>query len=130
METLITIDGASYSFETKDGKTELKVQSESTPSEDKKAPKIKVPNAWLIIRKNGSPLFAVRPKQGEKPFRIITADKLYSEKIQWFEPLAITIGSESGFIRIRPSRAPKPTPHISTSHGSRLSTSPSRIGGL
>ena len=81
METLITIDGASYSFETKDGKTELKVQSESTPSEDKKAPKIKVPTAWLITRKNGFPLFAVRPEQGEKPFRIITADKLYSEKI-------------------------------------------------
>lgn len=88
METLITIDGVTYTFETSNGKTELKVQSESTPSEDKKAPKVKIPNAWLITRKNGFPLFAVRPKQDEKPFRIITADKLYSEKIQWFEPLA------------------------------------------
>lgn len=88
METLITIDGVPHAFETKDGRTELKVQSESTPSEDKKPPKVKVPNVWLITRKNGFPLFAVRPKQGEKPFRIITADKLYSEKIQWFEPLA------------------------------------------
>ncbi|MFC2971292.1 hypothetical protein ACFOJE_03535 [Azotobacter bryophylli] len=88
METLITIDGVTYTFETSNGKTELKVQSESTPSEDKKALKIKAPKAWLITRKNGFPLFAVRPKQDEKPFRIITADKLYSEKIQWFEPLA------------------------------------------
>ncbi|MCJ8170458.1 hypothetical protein [Atopomonas sediminilitoris] len=88
METLITIDGASHTFETKHGKTELKVQSESTPSEDKKAPKVIVPNAWLVTRKNGFPLFAVRPKQDEKPFRIITADKLYAEKVQWFEPLA------------------------------------------
>lgn len=88
METLITIDGVTHTFVTKEGKTELKVQSESTPSKDKEPPKIKVPTAWLITRKNGFPLFAVRPIQGEKPFRIITADKLYSEKIQWFEPLA------------------------------------------
>lgn len=88
METLIIIDGIPYTFETKDGKTELKVQSYSTPSEDQKALKVKVPNVWLITRKNGFPLFAVRPKSGEKTFRIITADKLYSDKIQWFEPLA------------------------------------------
>lgn len=88
METLITLDGVPHTFVTTEGKTELKVQSESTPSKDKEPPKIKVPNAWLITRKNGFPLFAVRPIQGDKPFRIITADKLYSEKIQWFEPLA------------------------------------------
>ena len=88
METLIAIDGLTHTFETKGGKTELKVATESTPREDKKASKVKVPNVWLITRKNGFPLFAVRPNQGEKYFRIITADKLYSEKIQWFEPLA------------------------------------------
>jgi hypothetical protein len=88
METLITLDGVTHTFVTTEGKTELKVQSESTPSKDKEPPKIKVPSAWLITRKNGFPLFAVRPTQGDKPFRIITADKLYSEKIQWFEPLA------------------------------------------
>jgi hypothetical protein len=88
METLITLNGVTHTFETKDGKTELKLPSQSTPSEDKKPPKIKVPNVWLITRKNGFPLFAVRPKPGDKLFRIITADKLYAEKIQWFEPLS------------------------------------------
>lgn len=88
METIITLDGVSHIFETKGGKTELKLQSESTPSKDQKPKQIQIPIVWLITRKNGFPLFAVRPKQGETPFRIITADKLYSEKIQWFEPLA------------------------------------------
>lgn len=88
METIITLDGASHTFETKDGKTELRLQSESTPSKDQKPKQIRIPNIWLITRRNGFPLFAVRPKQGETPFRIITAEKLYAEKIQWFEPLA------------------------------------------
>lgn len=88
METIIILDGASHIFETKNGKTELKLQSESTPSKDQKPAPIQIPVVWLITRKNGFPLFAVRPKRGEIPFRIITADKLYSEKIQWFEPLA------------------------------------------
>lgn len=88
METIITLDGVSHTFETTDGKTELKLQSESTPSKDQKPKQIQVPTIWLIIRRSGFPLFAVRPKQGETPFRIINAEKLYAEKIQWFEPLA------------------------------------------
>jgi hypothetical protein len=88
METIIALDGVSHTFETIDGKTELKLLTESTPSEDKEPSQIRIPNAWLITRRNGFPLFAVRPRQGERQFRTITADKLYSEKIQWFEPLA------------------------------------------
>ncbi|MDH1619943.1 hypothetical protein N5F07_02100 [Pseudomonas chengduensis] len=88
METIITLDGISHIFETKDGKTELKVLAESTPSEDKQPSQIPIPNVWLITRRNGYPLFAIRPEQDEPQFRVITADRLYSEKIQWFEPLA------------------------------------------
>ncbi|WP_079203926.1 hypothetical protein [Pseudomonas sp. CC6-YY-74] len=87
METIITLDGVSHTFETKEGKTELKLQSKSTTSKDQTPEPIQIPVVWLITRRNGFPLFAVRPKQDETPFRIITADKLYSEKIQWFEPL-------------------------------------------
>lgn len=88
METIIALDGVSHIFETMDGKTELKLLTESTPNEDRQPSQVQVPNAWLITRRNGFPLFAVRPRQDERQFRIITADKLYSERIQWFEPLA------------------------------------------
>ncbi len=88
METTIKVDGIDHIFETSNNKTELKIKSESTPSKDKTPQKIKTPNAWLITRKNGVPLFAVRPAAGDKTFRIITAEQLYKEKFQWFEPLA------------------------------------------
>lgn len=88
METIVTIDGAAYTFETSGSKTELKITAESSPSKDKTPKKIITPHAWLITRKDGTPLFAVRPDTSEKSFRILTADQLYSEKVQWFEPLA------------------------------------------
>lgn len=88
METTIKVDGINYIFETSNNKTELKIKSESTPSKDQKPQKIKTPGAWVITRKNGVPLFAVRPIAADKSFRIITAEQLYKEKIQWFEPLA------------------------------------------
>jgi len=66
METVITLDGISHIFETKDGKTELKVLAESTPSEDKQPSQIPIPNVWLITRRNGYPLFAIRPEQDER----------------------------------------------------------------
>ncbi|MDH1263870.1 hypothetical protein N5C28_13070 [Pseudomonas sp. GD03944] len=88
METIITLGGKPYTFETKEGVTALKQTSESTASTDTNNPTLNVPSAWLITRKNGAPLFAVKPNAGEPPFRVITADKLYSERIQWFEPLA------------------------------------------
>lgn len=88
MDTTIKVDGIDYIFETSNNKTELKIKSESTPSKDKKPQAIKTPDVWVITRKNGVPLFALRPATGDKTFRIITAEQLYKEKFQWFEPLA------------------------------------------
>ncbi|GFM70551.1 hypothetical protein [Pseudomonas capsici] len=88
METTIIIDGVAHVFETSDGKTELKIKSETTPSEDQKPQKLLVPDIWLVTRGNGVPLFALKPAPSDVQFRILTADKLYEAKRQWFEPLA------------------------------------------
>lgn len=88
MKTTIIIDGAPYNFVTENGITKLKIQSETTPNTNNEPEKVSVPNIWLITRTNGTPLFALQPLQNESFFRVMTADKLYSEKIQWFEPLA------------------------------------------
>lgn len=50
---------------------------------------IEVPPIWIITRKNGAPLFAIKasPNDQEK-FNILSAKKLYDSAIQWFEPLA------------------------------------------
>jgi len=88
MDTVVNLDGICYLFETQAGKTRLKVLSETTPTTDTDPVDINLPHAWLITRKNGTPLFAIRPDECERPFRIMTAEQLYAEKIQWFEPLA------------------------------------------
>lgn len=88
METIIEFDGVPYTFAILDGTGKLKYETETTPSTDTEPQVITVPNAWIITRSNGVPLFAVRPNDDDKPFRIITANKLYGEKVQWFEPLA------------------------------------------
>ncbi|AIS10259.1 hypothetical protein TRE132_63710 [Pseudomonas chlororaphis subsp. aurantiaca] len=88
METTIVIDGVAHVFVTSDGKTELKITAETTPSEDKKPKKLPLPNVWLVTRSNGVPLFALKPAASDIQFRILTAEKLYEAKRQWFEPLA------------------------------------------
>ena len=88
METSIVIDGSAHIFETSDGKTELKIKAETTPSEDKEPKKLALPSVWLITRGNGVPLFALKPNASDVQFRIMKAEKLYAEAIQWFEPLA------------------------------------------
>lgn len=88
MDTVVSLDGICYLFETQAGKTRLKVLSETTPTTDTVPVGINLPHAWLITRKDGTPLFAIRPDECERPFRIMTAEQLYAEKIQWFEPLA------------------------------------------
>lgn len=88
METVINIDGVAYTFVTQDEVTTLKVLTETTESKDTKPKKVDLPLAWIITRKSGVPLFALKPGKDDSPFRIITAEKLYAEKGQWFEPLA------------------------------------------
>ncbi|KJZ48483.1 hypothetical protein [Pseudomonas fluorescens] len=88
METSIVIDGVSYVFVTADGVTELKVEAETTASEDIEPKSVHLPNIWLVTRGNGTPLFGLKPALCDKPFRIMSAEKLYAEKAQWFEPLA------------------------------------------
>lgn len=88
MDTSILIDRVACIFETSDGKTELKIKAETTPSTDNKPKKLPLPHVWLITRGNGVPLFALKPEATDVQFRILTAEKLYAEKIQWFEPLA------------------------------------------
>jgi len=88
VETIIVIDGTPYTFVTKDGATSLKIQSETTASKDVKPKLINLPIVWVVTRSNGVPLFALKPKLEDRVFRVLTAEKLYAEKIQWFEPLA------------------------------------------
>lgn len=88
METTIVIGGVAHVFETSDGKTELKIKAETTPSKDKKPKVLPIPNIWLVTRGNGVPLFALEPAPTDTQFKILTADKLYEAKRQWFEPLA------------------------------------------
>lgn len=108
METTIVIGGVAHVFETSDGKTELKIKAETTPSKDKKPKVLPIPNVWLVTRGNGVPLFALEPAPTDIQFKILTADKLYEAKRQWFEPLAdnyrkkiwinpesLSVGSES-----------------------------------
>lgn len=89
LESTIEVDGEPHVFETIGGDTYLKKTHNTTPSEDQAAQMCTVPKVWVITRKRGVPLFALKPKQGDLPFRILSADALYAEKIQWFEPLAI-----------------------------------------
>ncbi len=88
METSIVIDGTAHIFKTSDGKTELKIRAETTPSEDKEPKELPLPSVWLITRGNGVPLFALKPNASDVQFRIMKAEKLYAEAVQWFEPLA------------------------------------------
>lgn len=88
METIVEVDGVPYTFVTTDGVTALKLENKTTASDDVAPEDLKLPDLWLITRSNGVPLFAVRPDVCDKPFRILSAEKLYAEKIQWFEPLA------------------------------------------
>ncbi|BBN65837.1 MULTISPECIES: hypothetical protein [Pseudomonas] len=88
METVIKVDEVSYTFVTIDGATVLKLESVTTASDDIVPHELGLPEAWVVTRSNGVPLFALRPSSCDKPFRILTAEKLYAEAIQWFEPLA------------------------------------------
>jgi hypothetical protein len=88
LETIVTLDGVQYIFVTEKGVASLKLESVTTPSTDIVPQEIIIPDVWLITRRNGVPLFAVRPNAYDKAFRIMTAEELYSEKIQWFEPFA------------------------------------------
>jgi len=88
LETIVEVDGVPYTFVTTDGVTALKLENKTTASDDVAPEDLKLPDLWLITRSNGVPLFAVRPDVCDKPFRILSAEKLYAEKIQWFEPLA------------------------------------------
>lgn len=88
METVVELAGVPYTFVTSNGTTTLRIENKTTPSEDTLPETLSLPDIWLITRSNGVPLFALRPDSCDKPFRIMNADKLYAEKIQWFEPLA------------------------------------------
>lgn len=88
METSIVVDNVSYLFVTENGETAFKVITKTTESRGMQPELIKLPAVWVVTRNNGTPLFGLRPKLKDKPFRILTAEKLYAEKIQWFEPLA------------------------------------------
>lgn len=88
METIVEVDGVPYTFVTEEGATALKLDNKTTASNDTDPASLSLPDIWLVTRSNGVPLFAVRPDICDKPFRILSADKLYAEKIQWFEPLA------------------------------------------
>lgn len=88
METIVEVDGVPYTFVTEDGGTALRLDNKTTASNDTDPENLNLPEVWLITRSNGVPLFAVRPEDGDKPFRIIKAETLYAEAVQWFEPLA------------------------------------------
>ncbi|MGZ0784679.1 hypothetical protein ACXM5X_17125 [Pseudomonas saponiphila] len=88
MKTVIVVDGINHVFLTEGGATKLKLEAETTEATDVAGAQLKLPDIWLITRKNGTPIFGLRPESGDKAFRILTAEKLYEEKIQWFEPLA------------------------------------------
>jgi len=88
METIVTVYGSSLTFVTEDESTTLRLNSVATPDSDTSPEIINLPSLWLITRGNGTPLFALRPIEADKAFRVMTADILYSERIQWFEPLA------------------------------------------
>lgn len=88
METIIEISGVPYTFVTENGETRLRLDSRTTASEDTAIESLVVPDIWLVTRSNGVPLFALEPDLCDKPFGIMTANQLYAEKIQWFEPLA------------------------------------------
>ncbi|MHC8312022.1 hypothetical protein ACYZUC_20740 [Pseudomonas sp. GT1P32] len=88
METIVEIGGVPYTFVTEDGATALRLDDKTTASNDTDLGTLNLPEVWLVTRSNGVPLFAVKPDICDKPFRILSAEKLYAEKIQWFEPLA------------------------------------------
>lgn len=88
MEIYIAVDNVAYLFETHEGTTRLKLTSTTTPSTDTLQEQIRIPALWLVTRRDGVPLFASKPKVGDKPFRILSAESLYGERVQWFEPLA------------------------------------------
>lgn len=88
METIIEISGVPYTFFTENGDTRLRLDSQTTASEDTAIETLVIPEIWVITRSNGVPLFALEPVLCDRPFRIMTANQLYGEKIQWFEPLA------------------------------------------
>ena len=89
---VIHIDGQDFVFETKNRKAELKAGAGPAPKT----------RAWSITRENGFPLFALRPAANDKPFRVLTAKQLYSEGLQWFEPLA---DNYRVLIRVHPNSA-------------------------
>lgn len=89
IETTIKIDNKEYVFVTENGKTELRISAQTSSVEDKKSLEKSVPNAWFVTRKTGELLFAIRPRTGDRIFKILTGDRLYKEyQSQWFEPLA------------------------------------------
>jgi hypothetical protein len=88
METIVAVYGSSFTFVTDNESTTLRLTSVATPSSDTSPEIINLPSLWLITRGNGTPLFALSPTDGDKTFRVMTAEALYSERIQWFEPLA------------------------------------------
>lgn len=87
-ETIVAVYGSSFTFVTDNESTALRLTSVATPSSDTSPEIINLPSLWLITRGNGTPLFALSPTDGDKTFRVMTAEALYSERIQWFEPLA------------------------------------------
>jgi hypothetical protein len=90
METLIPLNGTTYTFETdlEKKRTELKLRVQSTPSQHKQPKAQTVPAAWLVTTSNGIPLFALKPRPEDQIFRVLTARQLYATRAQWFEPLA------------------------------------------
>lgn len=86
METQMVLDGRNHTLTTEDGR--LTITLHEGPMHFGEDYQVFPPNAWVVTRDNGVPLFAVRPKKGERSCAIIKATALYREKIQWFEPLA------------------------------------------
>lgn len=88
VKTVVVVDGVNYVFLTEKGTTKLKLEAVTTEATDVAGVQLKLPDIWVVTRKNGTPIFGLKPKPGDKAFRILTAEKLYEEKVQWFEPLA------------------------------------------
>lgn len=82
------INSKDYKLQTDDGKNSLVYHPSDWHLGENNKKIIYAPSTWLITRKNGSPLFALEPAGPDEDFKAITADTLYSKKIQWFDPSA------------------------------------------
>lgn len=84
----LKVGGKTYMIVTRDGKTEVGVNGNTTSEYDDREHVIEVPNIMIITRKNADVLFVLQGGKNDS-FKIITAQELYDKfKYQWFEPLA------------------------------------------